>query len=226
LLEAMRDHGVGRLVFSSSCATFGQPAYTPIDEAHPQAPISPYGQSKHMCEVMMAEFGRAHGLRTVALRYFNAAGADPEGRLGESHDPETHLVPLVLQAALGRRPAVPIFGEDYETPDGTCVRDYVHVTDLAEAHARALDRLLEGGASGVYNLGSETGHSVREVVRVAERVTGRAVPTASAPRRPGDPERLVATSRLARHELSFAPSHSDLAEIIATAWRWEQNRRY
>jgi UDP-glucose 4-epimerase len=226
LLEAMRKHNVRHLVFSSSAATFGNPVYTPIDEAHPQKPINPYGESKEMCERMMAAYDRAYGLRFVSLRYFNAAGADPKGRIGESHDPETHLIPIILQAAAGKRDYVHVYGTDYDTPDGSCIRDYVHILDLAQAHARALDMLRAGASSGFYNLGSEHGYSVREVIRVCEQVTGRPIKTVDGPRRPGDPAVLVASAAKAKAELGWQPQFQDLAEIVQTAWNWEQNRRY
>lgn len=226
LLEAMRDHKVNKLIFSSSCATYGNPVYTPIDEAHPQRPINPYGESKRMGESMAAAFSQAYGLQFIALRYFNASGADPERRIGESHTPETHLIPLILQAALGRRPSVSIFGTDYDTPDGTCIRDYIHVADLAKAHGLALDWLRAGGASGFYNLGTEHGFSVREVIRACERVTGRTIPVIEAARREGDPPRLVASAAKARAELGWSPTFTDLDAIISTAWVWEQERRW
>jgi len=226
LLEAMRKHNVRHLVFSSSAATFGNPVYTPIDEAHPQKPINPYGESKEMCERMMAAYDRAYGLRFVSLRYFNAAGADPKGRIGESHDPETHLIPIILQAAAGKRDYVHVYGTDYDTPDGSCIRDYVHILDLAQAHARALDMLRAGASSGFYNLGSEHGYSVREVIRVCEQVTGRPIKTVDGPRRPGDPAVLVASAAKAKAELGWQPQFQDLAEIVQTAWNWEQHRRY
>jgi len=226
LLDAMRDHGVTRLVFSSTCATYGHPRYVPMDERHPQEPINPYGESKLMCERIMAAYDRAHGLRYTALRYFNAAGADPEGRIGESHDPETHLIPLILEVAAGRRESVKVFGTDYDTPDGTCIRDYIHVLDLASAHALALDRLRCGAPSAAYNLGTETGHSVREVVQVCRDVTGRLIATIDADRRPGDPPRLVASAAKAREELGWKPAYGDLRKIVETAWHWEQHRRF
>ncbi|HSV74063.1 MAG TPA: UDP-glucose 4-epimerase GalE [Chthonomonadales bacterium] len=226
LLDAMRDHGVSRFVFSSSCATYGNPRYVPMDEQHPQEPINPYGDSKLMCEHIMAAYDHAHGLRYTSLRYFNAAGADPEGRVGESHDPETHIIPLVLGVAAGRSDHVQVFGTDYDTPDGTCIRDYVHVLDLAAAHALALDRLRDGAPSTAYNLGTETGHSVREVLDVCSSVTGRPIKAVDAERRPGDPPRLVASSGKARAELGWRPTHGDLKTIVETAWHWEQNRRY
>lgn len=226
LLDAMRDHGVLRFVFSSSCATYGNPVSMPMDETHPQNPINPYGESKYMCERILAAYRHAYGLEYCALRYFNAAGADPEGRIGESHAPELHLVPLVLQAAAGRRDAIRVFGSDYDTPDGTCVRDYIHILDLAQAHSLAIDRLRSGAGSAIYNLGTESGHSVREVIDVCTAVTGRDIPVIEAPRRPGDPPRLVASAARARADLGWSPRFGDLAEIVSTAWRWEQNRRY
>jgi UDP-arabinose 4-epimerase len=223
LLEAMRDHGVRDLVFSSTCAVYGVPRATPIAEDHPQDPISPYGRTKQHMERMMADFADAHGLRFVALRYFNAAGADPEGRIGERHDPETHLIPLVLDAALGRRPAITVFGADYPTPDGTCVRDYIHVDDLADAHLLALERLRAGGAERAFNLGNGSGHSVREVIAAVERVTGRKVPVAFGERRPGDPPALVGDASLAKATLGWRPRYADLDVIVRHAW--EHRRR-
>ncbi|MGC8667938.1 MAG: UDP-glucose 4-epimerase GalE [Chthonomonadales bacterium] len=226
LLEAMRAHNVRHLVFSSSAATFGNPRYTPIDEAHPQSPINPYGESKQMSERMMAAYDHAFGLRFVSLRYFNAAGADPKARIGESHDPENHLIPIILQVAAGKRECVNVYGTDYDTPDGSCIRDYVHILDLAQAHARALDALRAGAPSAFYNLGSEHGYSVREVIRKCEQVTGRPIKAVDAPRRPGDPAVLVASSAKARSELGWQPRFQDLDEIVETAWNWELNRRY
>ncbi|MFN3648212.1 MAG: UDP-glucose 4-epimerase GalE [Armatimonadota bacterium] len=226
LLDAMRDHGIRHFIFSSSCATYGNPQYVPMDEQHPQDPINPYGESKFICEKIMKAYDRAHGLRFAALRYFNAAGCDPEGRIGESHDPETHLIPLILQAAQGKRDAITVFGTDYDTPDGTCIRDYIHVLDLAQAHSLALERLRGGGESGFFNLGTETGHSVREVIRVCEEVSGRPVPVQEGPRREGDPPRLVASAAKAREVLGWRPQYLDLRETIATAWKWEESRRY
>lgn len=220
LLEAMRDHGVGRLVFSSTCATYGVPRELPIPESHPQEPINPYGRSKLMVERILADVDAAHGLRSIALRYFNAAGADPDGAIGEQHEPETHLVPLVLEAAAGRRECVTIHGTDYDTPDGTCLRDYIHVTDLAEAHVLALRALERGAASTAYNLGNGRGFSVREVIRVVEHVTGCEVPVASGPRRAGDPAALVGSAERAMRELGWSPRHADLEQIVATAWAW------
>jgi UDP-glucose-4-epimerase GalE len=226
LLEAMKDHGVNHFVFSSSCATYGNPEYVPMDEKHPQKPINPYGESKYMCEKMFEAFDHAHGLRFVSLRYFNAAGADPQGRIGESHDPESHLIPLILQTAAGKRDKITVFGTDYDTPDGTCVRDYIHILDLAQAHALAIERLRAGGTSEFFNLGSEQGFTVREVIGVCEEVTRKPVPVAVGPRRPGDPPRLVASATKAKEELGWAPKYTDLTETVRTAWNWEQNRRF
>lgn len=225
LLEAMRDHGIDRLIFSSTCATYGVPMEIPISEAHPQAPINPYGASKWMIERMLADFGAAHGLRSVALRYFNAAGADPEGEIGEDHDPETHLIPLVLDAAAGRRPHITVFGEDYDTPDGTCIRDYIHVTDLADAHVLALRALDAGEPGAAYNLGNGLGFSVQEVIDHAREVTGLKVPVIAGPRRPGDPPRLVGDARRATTELGWQPRYADLDRIIETAWQWHTRPR-
>lgn len=221
LLGAMREHGVKHFVFSSTAAVFGNPIYSPIDEQHPQNPINPYGRSKWMIEQVLADYDRAYGLKSVCLRYFNAAGAHPDGLLGERHEPETHLVPLVLQAAAGRRPHITVFGRDYDTPDGTCVRDYIHVMDLAQAHWLALRYLAQGGATSVFNLGNGNGYSVQEVVDTASRVTGRAIAVQEGPRRAGDPARLVADAALARQVLGWQPQYNDLGTIIQDAWQWE-----
>lgn len=220
LLEAMRDHGIDRIVFSSTCATYGVPEQARISEDHPQRPINPYGASKLMVERMLQDFGAAHGLRAIVLRYFNAAGADPDGEIGEDHDPETHLIPLVLDAAAGRRPNVTIFGDDYPTVDGTCIRDYIHVTDLAQAHVLALRALEHGSPGTAYNLGNSHGFSVREVIDCAAQVTGRRVPVQTGERRPGDPVRLVGNATRIREELGWQPAFADLETIIETAWRW------
>jgi UDP-glucose 4-epimerase len=225
LLDALVRHGVRRFVFSSTAAIFGQPRYTPIDEAHPKDPINPYGRSKWMVEQILEDYERAYGLRSASLRYFNAAGADPQARIGERHDPETHLVPLVLQTALGLRPALRVFGRDYDTPDGTCVRDYVHVVDLCAAHLLALEELGAAGGSTRYNLGNGRGFSVREVVDAARAVTGRPVPTDDAPRRAGDPAVLIADSSLAKRRLGWSPRYADLRTIVAHAWAWEQRQK-
>lgn len=229
LLEAMRDHGCARLVFSSSCAVYGLPQRLPLTEDHPQAPMNPYGATKAMSERMMADFGAAHGLRSVSLRYFNAAGADPEAGLGEDHDPETHLIPLAVEAALGRRGPLSVFGSDYPTPDGTAVRDYVHVQDLAQAHVAALRR-MEGGAMGevcaeAFNLGLGQGYSVAQVLAAVRAVSGREVPHSMAPRRAGDPPMLVAEPSLALRELDWKPQFTRLEDIVATAWAWHSRER-
>ncbi len=224
LLDAMVAHGVRHFVFSSSCATFGEALSLPIDETHPQHPINPYGRTKLMVERILADYDRAFGLRSCVFRYFNAAGCDPEGEIGENHDPETHLIPLVLESLGGRGPAISIFGTDYPTPDGTCLRDYVHVNDLAEAHRLGLQKLLETGHSEDYNLGNGNGFSVREVVAAAERVTGLRASVIEKPRRPGDPPALVGSSAKARAILGWKPHYTDLEEIIRTAWLWERSR--
>ncbi len=225
LADAARAHGVGALVFSSTCATYGEAGET-LSESDPQAPVNPYGASKLAVERMLGDFHAAFGLRSVIFRYFNAAGADPDHEIGEDHRPETHLVPLVLDAASGRRDAITVFGSDYPTPDGTCIRDYVHVADLAAAHVLGLDWLLGGGEPLALNLGSGTGHSVRAVIETARRVTGSAVPVVDGARRPGDPARLVSGSALAERVLGWRPARSDLATIVADAWAWHQTGGY
>jgi UDP-glucose-4-epimerase GalE len=225
LLETMRSLDVRTIVFSSTCATYGVPQHLPIDESHPQHPVNPYGESKLFVERALHWYGVAHGIRSAALRYFNAAGADPEAEVGEEHDPETHLIPLVIAAAMGQRPAVEIFGTDYATPDGTAVRDYIHVTDLAEAHVLALQKLLANGGDMRLNLGTGRGHSVHEVIEAVERQAGQPIPTRYGPRRPGDPPELVADPALARQVLDWRPRHSSLEDIVATAWAWHRKRR-
>ena len=222
LVETMREYGCMRIVFSSTCATYGTPDKLPIDEATPQKPINPYGASKLMVERILGDFQRAHGIRCTALRYFNAAGADLDGDLGETHDPETHLIPLVLGAVSGRYPAVSIFGNDYGTRDGTCVRDYVHVTDLAAAHVLALRGLEQGTARAAYNLGIGLGFSVREVIAAAERVTGRRVPFSVSPRRCGDPAALISNATRAGEELGWRPEITHLDDIVRSAWVWHE----
>ncbi len=224
LLEALAAAGVSQIVFSSSCSTYGIPDELPITETHPQRPINPYGETKVAVERMLAERERTHGLRSVVFRYFNAAGADPSGEIGEWHDPETRLIPLVLDAALGRRDAVLICGTDYPTPDGTCIRDYIHVSDIADAHVLGLEHLAASQPGDVFNLGNGAGFSVREVIATAERVTGRPIPQRVAPRRPGDPPALVGSSEKARRVLDWAPRLGGLETIIATAWRWHRRR--
>jgi UDP-glucose 4-epimerase len=221
LLDSMRAAGVRMFVFSSTCATYGMPQSIPIAEDHPQRPVNPYGATKLAVERMLSDFGAAYGLRSIAFRYFNAAGADPDGEIGEIHDPETHLIPLVLQTALGRRAAVEVFGTDYPTADGTAVRDYIHVSDLAEAHVLGLRRLEEGGESDVFNLGNGNGFSVRTVIEAAERVTGKRVAWNAGPRRAGDPHALVGSAIKARKILGWAPRFAELETILETAWRWE-----
>ncbi|WP_207937399.1 UDP-glucose 4-epimerase GalE [Pseudomonas sp. 51_B] len=221
LLEAMVRAGVKRLIFSSSAAVYGDPEYVPIDEQHPKVPINPYGRSKWMVEQMLEDFDRAYGLRSVSLRYFNAAGADPDGQLGECHLPETHLIPLILQAASGRRESVTVFGHDYDTADGTCVRDYIHVADLASAHALAVEYLLAGGATTAFNLGNGLGFSVQQVIETAREVTGRTIKVNQAPRRAGDPPRLVADAQKARSILGWQPGFTLLQDIVRHAWAWE-----
>jgi UDP-glucose-4-epimerase GalE len=220
LLDAMIDHGVARIVFSSTCATYGIPAKVPIDESHPQQPVNPYGQSKVFVERILHWYDVAYALRSVSLRYFNASGADPDGEIGEDHDPETHLIPLVIGAARGTRPPVGVFGTDYPTPDGTAVRDYIHVSDLADAHVRALDYLARNGETTAINLGTERGHSVREVIETVERVAERPVPFTNSPRRAGDPPELVADASRAREVLGWTPRYPALATIVEHAWRW------
>jgi UDP-glucose 4-epimerase len=226
VLDAMRDHGVRSFIFSSTCATYGNPQFVPMDETHPQAPINPYGETKFFVEHILRAYDRAYGLKFTALRYFNAAGADPQGRIGESHDPETHLIPLILQAATGARENISVFGTDYDTPDGTCIRDYIHILDLAQAHDLALKRLNSGGASDFYNLGSERGYSVREVIATCEKISGKSIKVVEGPRRAGDPARLVASAGKAKRDLGWSPKYQDLDPIVATAWEWEKNRRY
>ncbi len=221
LLKAMCEHAVKYFIFSSTAAIFGEPDYVPIDIQHPKQPLNPYGRSKLMVEQILADFDTAYGLKSVCLRYFNAAGADPQGRLGERHDPETHLIPLILQAASGRRDSITIFGDDYDTPDGTCIRDYIHITDLASAHLLALEHLFKTNESCAFNLGNGNGFSVKEVIETVRRVTGKQFAVKSAARRDGDPARLIADSQLAKQTLGWQPQYADLATIIEHAWRWE-----
>lgn len=224
LLDVMLAHNVKKIVFSSTCATYGEPEYVPIDENHPQNPINPYGRTKLMIEQIFRDYEKAYGLRHIALRYFNAAGCSKDGEIGESHTPETHLIPLVLKAIKGERENIKVFGTDYDTPDGTCVRDYIHVEDLAQAHRLALEKLDE--YSGCINLGTGIGTSVKEIIEAAEKVSGRKCPVEYAPRRPGDPAKLFAANAKAREILNWQPEYADIASIIATAWNWEQNRKF
>lgn len=222
LLQAMVAAGCQQLVFSSTCATYGLPQVIPIPEDHPQATINPYGRSKWMVEQFLQDFQAAYGLRSVIFRYFNAAGADPKGDLGEAHDPETHLIPLVLQAAAGQRPSIQVYGTDYPTSDGTCIRDYIHVCDLADAHVRGLTYLADGGATTAFNLGNGNGFSVKEVIATAERVTQRSIPVQLSDRRPGDAIALVGSSDKARQILGWEPQFPSLETMIQHAWQWQQ----
>jgi UDP-glucose 4-epimerase len=218
LLEAMRVAKVNHIVFSSTAATYGEPTYMPLDEAHPTKPTNPYGLTKLIIEQTMATYAAAYGLRFVALRYFNACGATAER--GEHHDPETHLIPVILQVALGQRPHISVYGTDYDTPDGSCVRDYIHVIDLGDAHLRALTYLKDGGDSLVCNLGNGSGYSVRQVIDTCRSVSGRPIPVVEGPRRAGDPSRLIANAGLAKARLGWVPTYGELDRIIADAWRW------
>ena len=224
LLEAMVAAGIDKFVFSSTCATYGVPKTLPIPEDHPQNPINPYGTTKLMVEQILKDFAGAYGLRSAIFRYFNAAGADPEGRLGEDHHPETHLIPLILMTALGKRDAISIYGTDYPTPDGTCVRDYIHVNDLAQAHVLGIEYLLKGGNSEIFNLGNGNGFSVRETIAAAKRVTGKDFKVIESERRPGDSPILVGSSEKARTILNWQPQYADIESIIAHAWQWHQKR--
>ncbi len=223
LLESMVEHGVDKIVFSSTAATYGEPENIPILETDRTLPTNPYGETKLAMEKMFYWTSLAHGLRYVSLRYFNACGADSTGSIGEAHDPESHLIPLILQVPNGRRESIAIFGTDYDTPDGTCIRDYIHVTDLAQAHILAVKYLANGNASDVFNLGNGVGYSVREVIETARKVTGHPIPAVESERRAGDPARLVASSEKARKVLGWNPCHDSLEEIISDAWNWHKN---
>jgi UDP-glucose-4-epimerase GalE len=220
LLDAMRDHGVGIFIFSSSCAIYGKPLYVPIDENHPQNPINPYGASKLMLERILADFSSAYGLKYAALRYFNAAGCSPDGLIGEDHNPETHLIPLVLETAAGRREHITIFGTDYPTPDGSCIRDYIHVNDLARAHILTIDKLADGAESFQCNLGTGIGISVKRLIASAEKVTGKTIPVLIGERRAGDPPELIADPGVARELLGWEAQYKDLDTILETTWTW------
>lgn len=221
LLRVMREFGVPRIIFSSTCATYGEPETIPLEENHPQEPINPYGMCKLFIEKTLADYHRAYGLEYVSLRYFNAAGADPDGEIGEKHEPETHLIPIVLDVALDKRPHLNIFGTDYDTPDGTCIRDYIHVNDLAEAHILALEYLLNGGTSDSFNLGSGAGYSVKEVVDAVQKTTGKTIKTMTVARRKGDPARLISSSQKAKEILKWQVKYK-LEDIIETAWNWHK----
>jgi UDP-glucose 4-epimerase len=222
LLHAVVENDIQYFVFSSTCATYGNPEKLPIDEKHPQNPINPYGRTKRMIEEILEDYAAAYDLKYTSLRYFNAAGADPDGDIGEDHDPETHLMPLVLDVAAAKRASIKVFGTDYETPDGTCIRDYIHVTDLAEAHILALQRLMDGAESSCYNLGTGSGFSVRDVIERARQITGKNIRAENTDRRPGDPPVLIASNVKAVSELGWNPKYADLDDIIGTAWRWHQ----
>jgi len=223
MLEVMLEFDIKMMIFSSSAATFGEPTQIPIPEDHPKDPTNPYGRSKLMLEEILKEYEHAYGLRSISFRYFNASGADPSGSIGEDHKPEHHIIPLVLEVAMGRREKFSMFGTDWPTPDGTCIRDYVHVTDLAQAHVLGLDALRKGKGTTVYNLGNGSGYSNRQVIATAEEVTGKKINVVDAPRRPGDPAVLVASSRKAVEELGWSPKYPDLKTIIETAWNWHSN---
>ncbi len=222
LLEAMRSAGKSKLVFSSTAAIFGEPQYLPLDEDHPKAPTSPYGNSKLWVEQILEAYDVAHGFKSVCLRYFNASGADPSGEVGEDHSPEEHLIPVAIEAAQGRRPLLKVFGTDWDTPDGTCVRDYIHVQDLASAHLLAVEHLRADGDSRRYNLGNGRGFSVREVIDTVSRVLGKPVPFVEAPRRPGDPAKLVASSDRIRRDWGWEPKTPELDQIVQDAWNWHR----
>jgi len=225
VLDAMRAHRIDRIVFSSSCATYGIPDKVPITEDAPQRPINAYGSSKLMVERVLCDYGSAYGLKSVALRYFNAAGADLDGEIGEDHNPETHLIPLVLDAALGVRPEITIFGDDYQTPDGTCIRDYIHVSDIADAHVLALKAMNGGASNSAYNLGTGHGFSVAKIIETARVVTKREIRVVKGPRRPGDPAVLVADSQRVKQGLGWSPRHTDIGGIIESAWKWTTRNR-
>ncbi len=226
LLRVMRKHRCSRIIFSSTCATYGEPERVPITEDMPQNPINPYGMTKLTVERILRDYNKAYGLQFAVLRYFNAAGADPDGEIGESHDPETHLIPLVLDAAIGARDDIKVFGTDYNTPDGSCVRDYIHVTDLATAHLLAMRYLENGGSSDFFNLGNASGTSVLEVIDSVKRVTGKEFKVTLTDRRPGDPVKLVGSSEKAQFVLGWKPQYGDIDTIVSHAWNWHRNRKY
>lgn len=226
LLDTMIANNVKNIVFSSTCATYGEPQYMPLDEKHQQLPISPYGKTKFMIEKVMEDYNVAYGLNYIALRYFNAAGADAQGELGESHDPESHLIPLVLKAIKGEIPQIKVFGTDYETADGTCIRDYIHVEDLAQAHMLAVEKLFKDQKSDCINLGTGLGTSVKEIIKAAQEVTGKKVPLVYTDRRAGDPAKLFASNKKAKEVLNWEIKYTDVKDIIKTAWQWEQNKKF
>lgn len=224
LLDALIANKISNFIFSSSCAVYGEPVEIPITEQHPLNPVNPYGRTKLMVEQILDDYEKAYGLKSICLRYFNAAGADPDGELGEDHEPETHLIPLLLEAAAGKRDAIHIFGDDYPTKDGTCIRDYIHINDLAQAHVTALERLINGLPGGKYNLGNGKGYSVKEVIETVNQITGRKIPSKIKDRRPGDPPILIASAKKALNELGWKPEYPDLDTIIKTAWAWHRDR--
>lgn len=226
LLHVMKKYGCKKIIFSSTCATYGEPEKVPITEQMPQNPVNPYGFTKLAVEHILLDYQRAYGLEYVVLRYFNAAGADPAGEIGESHDPETHIIPLILDAASGRRPDIKVFGTDYPTPDGSCVRDYIHVSDLAQAHLLALRYLKNGGKSDFFNLGNEKGTSVLELIETVKRVTGKVFVVTPAPRRSGDPPYLIGSSEKAKKVLGWVPQYVDIGTIVRHAWRWHEKAAY
>ncbi|HSA06268.1 MAG TPA: UDP-glucose 4-epimerase GalE [Candidatus Gastranaerophilales bacterium] len=226
LFKVMLENDVKKIVFSSTCATYGNPEYTPIDEKHSQNPVNTYGRTKLMTENILQDYSRAYGLKYTALRYFNASGADNKAQIGESHDPETHLIPLALETASGKRELIKVFGDDYDTPDGTCIRDYIHVNDLAKAHRLALEKMFDGADSNFYNLGTGKGVSVQEIINISEKITGKTVKKEITARRPGDPAILFADNLKAQTELGWQPQYLNIEDIISTAWHWEQNRKY
>lgn len=223
LLSVMRELGISQLIFSSTCAVYGNPQKLPLTEEHPLDPVNPYGMTKRVVEAMLHDYSQAYGLRYVSLRYFNAAGADPGGRLGECHNPETHLIPLVLQTASGRQPHVTVFGTDYDTPDGTCIRDYIHIADIAKAHLMSLQYIESNEQSNIFNVGTEHGYSVRQIIDTCEKITGKKIKIVNGERRPGDPAILVAGAEKIKKILGWQPDFQNLDAIIETAWRWEQS---
>lgn len=226
LLDTMIENGVKNIVFSSTCATYGNPQYMPIDENHPQNPINPYGNTKFMMEKIMQDYDRAYGLKYIALRYFNAAGCDKDAELGESHEPETHLIPLVLKAIKGERENITVFGTDYDTTDGTCIRDYIHVEDLADAHMLAVEKLFGDKTSHCINLGTGIGTSVMEIIKAAEEVSGKKVPVIYGKRREGDPAKLYSSNKKSKEILNWNPKYINVKDLIKTAWDWEQNKKF
>lgn len=226
LLKVMKENNVKNIVFSSTCATYGNPEYMPMDEQHNQNPINTYGTTKLMIEKILSDYDRAYGFKYIALRYFNAAGADESGIIGESHSPETHLIPLVLQTALNKRDCIKVFGNDYKTPDGTCIRDYIHVNDLAKAHKLALESLLNGASSDFYNLGTGNGVSVQEIINSCEKISQKIINKKFEEKRAGDPPILIASNKKAREKLKWTPIYTNIDDIIRTAWNWEKNRKY